>query len=175
MLAQNKNESLKLFADKANSGSKMAFEFIAIDAKGELALNTKGSVTIFNNMYRMEIPGEILAIDNGVKRWFYNISAQEIVVTNVDPQNQNIAENPFLILREKNLNDIKGYKVKLVARENLTKKSPLLNIPQYITLTSETGAEYKIIIIDFKEVEGITLSNFVLNPDIFPDVIVTEL
>ena len=57
-------QSLNSFADIANNGSEIIFEFKALDNKNVEVYRNEGTIIIYNDNYRMLIPNDLLVIDN---------------------------------------------------------------------------------------------------------------
>ena len=160
-------QSLNSFADIANNGSEIIFEFKALDNKNVEVYRNEGTIIIYNDNYRMLISNDLLVIDNGIKRFIYKEQDDEIIIAPVNKNEEDIMENPFAILR---------YKKSRVGNYNIEAKFGAdKSIPQKIILKADNGAEYIITIKKFKDLKDISSKLFEYNLSEYPDAIVTNL
>ncbi len=170
----NDIDDLKAFAQRASLGSEIGFIFTAIDKSGSMLYSSEGTTLVYDEMFKVEIPDEIIIVDNKVTRWLYNMFDEEILVMDVTLEEASIADNPFVILRENNIDSIKNYTIKFVSRDGDIPTS-LLSVPQKIELTSLAGIKYTIEITSFKESPQLSSYNFVLDATNYPDAFVVEM
>lgn len=159
-------QSLNTFANKANKGSEIEFEFEALDNKGNSIYSNSGVVYIFNDKYKMLIPDELMVIDNGVRRFIYKVQDDEIIIAPVNKEETDIMENPFAVLR---------YKKDKIGNYTIDVKAKKEDIPNQIILKANNGAKYIISIKKFKEFTNINDKFFEYNIKDYPNAIVTNL
>ncbi len=172
--ANNNIDKLKSFANIANKGSEIGFLFTAIDKNGSILYNNQGTTLVYNEMFSLEVPDELIVVDNKVNRWLYKINDEEIIVMDATLQEASIADNPFAFLRAENLESIKNYTIEVEDRTSTTLPS-LKSVPQKITLTSLAGIKYIIEINSFKEAPQLSSYSFVLDVAKYPDAFVVEM
>lgn len=174
MYGQNKNGELAGFALRANAGSEISFVFSATDNKGKEIYKDSGKSVIYGNKYRMEIPGDLLVVNNGVTRWIYKPGEEEIVIASNNPGEEDVLENPFAVLRAGNNGKIKNYTVAVTPRGTGGAKE-LQGVPDKIVLTATGGARYTIRITGFKSLPDIPGAWFELDTKKYPEAVVTDL
>ena len=172
--ANNSIDKLKSFANIANKGSEIGFLFTAIDKNGSMLYNSQGTTLVYNEMFSLQVPDELLVVDNKVNRWLYKINNEEIIVMDATLQEASIADNPFAFLRSENIESIKNYTVEVEERTGTTLPS-LKSVPQKIILTSLAGIKYIIEINSFKESPQLSSYSFVLDLSRYPDAYVVEM
>lgn len=172
--ANNSIDKLKSFANVANKGSEIGFLFTAIDKNGSMLYNSQGTTLVYNEMFSLDVPDELLIVDNKVNRWLYKINDEEIIVMDATLQEASIADNPFAFLRSENLESIKNYTIEVKDRTGKTLPS-LKSVPQKIILTSLAGIKYIIEINSFKESPQLSSYNFVLDVAKYPNTFVVEM
>lgn len=172
--ANSSIDKLKSFATIANRGSEIGFLFTAIDRDGSMLYSSEGSTLVYDEMFNMEIPDELIIVDNKVSRWLYKIDNEEIIVMDAASNEASIADNPFAFLRADSLESIENYKIEVVNRASNT-SSALKSVPQKIILTSLAGIKYIIEINSFKESPQLSSHSFVLDVAKYPDAFVVEM
>ena len=159
--------SLEKCALKANKGSQIDYDMIALDNKGKEVYTSAGNVFILNDKYKMIIPEELLVIDNGTKRYIYKEQDDEIIIAPVNKDDSDIMENPFAVLRHKN-NKTSNYQVEVI-------NGSTPDLPKQIILKSSNGAKYVIAIKKFKELTNLNDKLFEFDVKNYPNAIVTRL
>ncbi len=173
---QGVNNDLNAFALRANAGSEISFVFSATDNKGKEVYNDSGKSIIYGNKYTMEIPGDLLVVNNGLVRWIYKINDEEIVIADNNPEEEDVLENPFAVLRTGRRGKLKNYTVSVVGRGSGA-PGELKDIPDKIILTATGGAKYTIKITGFKSLPDINekAALFELDTSRYPRAIITDL
>lgn len=171
---QAQNKELEGFARKANAGSEIAFQFSATDNKGKEIYNETGKTLIQGNKYRLEVPDNLLIVNNGSTRWIYKEQDDELVIAANNPNEEDILENPFAILQS-NGKQIKNYGVSIVKRAAGAGGAQMQGVPDKIILTAKGGAKYTIKITGFKGVPNLSGAIFELDAKKYPKAIVTDL
>lgn len=176
------------------AGSITKFTFTATDAKGKQVYNESGSIWIFGNKFRLEMPDELMVVSDGVTRWIYKMQSEEIIVSESDPENTDIMENPFAIF------DVagKGYTilpaVQAGYRQGKTVKIIILkakdavtnyrqihiavegnNIPAELVFNSTNGAKYTVQVNRFSKAENLAAQTFAFSVRQYPNAVVTDL
>lgn len=172
--AQNGAADLRTFAARANAGSEIAFDFAATDNKGKEIYRETGKTTLSGNKYRMEVPGDLLVVNNGTIRWIYKPQEEEIVIAPNNPAGDDVLENPFAVLNVGGNGKVKNYSVLVVERKGSVPKE-LQGVPAKIILTATGGAKYTISITGFKSLSGLPDSLFEVDPKKYPDALITDL
>lgn len=173
--SQNINKELERFALRANAGSEIEFVFSATDNKGKEIYNESGSTIIHGNKYKLEIPNELLVVNDGTTRWIYKGQDDEMVIAANNPQDEDILENPFVILKGGNGGVLKNYTVSVINRVAGAGGSDLQGVPDKIILTAKGGAKYTIKITGFKSIANPLGILFELDVKKYPNAIVTDL
>lgn len=168
------NKELEGFAVKANAGSEIAFQFSATDNKGEIIYNETGKTLIQGNKYRLEVPDNLLLVNNGITRWIYKEQDDELVIAANNPNEEDVLENPFAILKS-NGKQVKNYTVSIVNRAAGLGGAQMQGVPDKIILTASGGAKYTIKITGFKSVYNLSGSMFELDVKRYPNAVVTDL
>lgn len=174
LVAQNVASDLRTFTARANAGSEISFVFSATDNKGKEIYRETGKATLSGNKYRMDVPGDLLVVNNGFTRWIYKPAEEELVIASNNPSEDDVLENPFAVLNTASNGKLKNYTVSVVKRTGTVGKE-LQGVPDKIILTAIAGAKYTIRITGFKLLTGLPDTFFELDPKKYAGVIITDL
>ncbi len=145
-------------------GATLSFNFNAVDAQGTVVYDGKGTTTTVGNSWRMEI-GEALIVSDGSVKGIYLKGIDEIVLMPVAPDDVgDIMDNPFALLQ----NPGSGYAVSASDADSK-------GIPRKIVLKSPAGQVYTIQVLEYSALPAPDPSLFVLDPDKYPNAVVTDL
>ena len=145
-------------------GATLSFSFNAVDASGNVVYDGEGTVVTAGKNWRMET-GEALIVSDGSVKGIWQKRVDEIVLMPVaDASSGDIMDNPFALLQNP------GSDYTISASEADSK-----GIPHKIVLKSKAGAVYTIVVHEYSAVPVPAPELFVLNPDDWPDAVVTDL
>lgn len=81
------------------SGYECGFSFVAKDSEGNVMAESEGILYLKGHSFRMETE-QITVVCDGVTKWMYDASVNELLIVKNDPSVRNIMENPFSIFDE---------------------------------------------------------------------------
>ncbi|MEG0890979.1 MAG: hypothetical protein RSF01_03760 [Bacteroidales bacterium] len=172
---QNINKDLAAFAKRANNGSEIIFTFSATNSKGKEIYKEAGIIKIYGNKYKLDIPDNLLILNNGVTRWIYKIEEEELVIAANNPQEEDILENPFIILRAGSSKIISNYTISVVKRVAEKEDSNIQGVPDKIILAAKDGSKYIIKITEFNNISNLSGAQFEFDVKKYPNAMVTDL
>lgn len=187
-------DRLAAAAAQMRAGAEIGFGFSARDAGARTVYAAEGTLHVWGDKFRMEIPEDLLVVCNGSVKWIYRPEAGELMIAEHHPQEADLLENPFSILenagRQYRLSagaaGVSGGKatetVVLTPRESgngyarieivLEKDTA---VPVRIAFFSKDGAQYAAEVRSFRPLQSRGAEQFELDPSAFPDAVVTDL
>lgn len=156
-------ENFSEFVNLVKEGAQVHFSFKQSNFNS-VPLN--GEITVKGTSFRLEMSNGIKVINNGETEWYVNSDNTEIVIYTSEKNSLDITRNPFAFLEQ--AKDM--YTIKMSGP--VTNKSP-----RVITLVAKNGVTYTIDIVACKKLESNfnAQETFCLNPDLYPNAVVTDL
>lgn len=192
---QGKTDILAAAAGNIKAGTVIGFDFSATDGKGKKIYEERGTVSVWGDKFRMEIPDDLIVVSDGVVKWIYKPGEEELIIAENNTKEQDVLENPFSILEQTDrfYNVTVGTEVKIIggkgvkkvtlipreAENNYVRIDILIekdkNIPVRIEFLSIDGSQYTASIRSFRPLTDKSPVLFRLDPEKYPDAVVTDL